>query len=198
MREASQRTRRRRRRALAGLSTARSHPTSPGVKTYVLEREQVLPQDLDHLFAFFADAHNLERLTPPFLHFRILTPGPIEMRAGALIDYRIKLRGIPVRWRTEIAAWEPPFRFVDQQLRGPYRKWVHEHRFEAVPGGVRCLDRVEYVVPGGPLFEGMAHSLFVRGELERIFDYRAEVMRELFGTPRAKAAADERIAAPAP
>lgn len=128
------------------------------------------------MFPFFADARNLERITPPWLRFRILTPGPIEMRVGALIDYRLRIRGVPVRWRTRIAAWEPPHRFVDEQVRGPYRRWVHEHTFEPTDGGTLCRDRVEYAVPGGALIA----RLLVRPDVERIFAYRRAVLASLF------------------
>lgn len=150
------------------------------MNVHVLERELVLPRPRAEVFPFFADAGNLERITPAFLRFRILTPRPIELRPGALIDYELRLHGVPVRWRTEISVWEPPFRFVDRQLRGPYRRWVHEHRFEEVPGGTRCLDRVEYAVPGGPLLEDLVHALFVRRDVSRIFDFRAAELARRF------------------
>ncbi|MCB9868543.1 MAG: SRPBCC family protein [Planctomycetes bacterium] len=135
-----------------------------------------LPRPLDEVFAFFADAHNLERLTPSFLRFTVRTPAPIEMRCGTLIDYGLRLRGLPFRWRSEIAVWEPPLRFADRQVRGPYRHWFHEHRFSAIDPGTRCEDTVDYRVPGGAL----VHRLLVRRDVERIFRYRAEVLRALF------------------
>ena len=145
-----------------------------GVRT--LTTSAWLPAPIDRVFRFFCDAHNLESLTPPWLGFRILTPGPIEMREGALIDYRISLRGLPMRWRTRIDAWEPGVRFVDEQVRGPYRIWRHEHTFRAHQDGTLCGDRVEYAHWGGPVGE----SLAVRPELERIFTYRHRRMLELF------------------
>lgn len=157
------------------------------MKTYTLEREQLLPRERDEVFPFFADAWNLERITPDSIHFQILTEGPIEMRPGATIDYRIRIRGVPVRWRTEITVWEPPYRFVDMQLWGPYRKWVHEHTFERVDGATRCFDRVEYAVPGGPLLEGIVHRLFVQRDVEAIFDHRHRVLAELFPAVRTDA-----------
>ena len=152
------------------------------MRTYVLERSLVIARPRDEVFPFFADAQNLERLTPPFLRFRILTPGTIEMRPGARIDYEIRLRGIPIRWRTVIDAWDPPHRFVDRQVRGPYRKWIHEHRFEEVAGGTRCIDRIEYAVPGGPVIERIVHRLVVGPDVARIFDYRAQEMVRAFET----------------
>lgn len=138
------------------------------------------------VFTFFSDAANLEAITPPWLNFHILTPPPIVMRAGALIDYRLRVHGLPLRWRTRIVVWEPPFRFVDEQLRGPYRRWVHEHTFEERDGGTLCGDRVEYDVPGGRLIE----RLFVRRDVERIFAHRKERLTEMFRdrVPRAAAA----------
>ena len=151
------------------------------MKVFTLERELVVPQPIEDVFPFFADAHNLEVLTPEFLNFSILTPAPIDMFEGQLIDYRIKLHGIPIRWRTRIAAWEPPYRFVDEQIKGPYRLWRHEHTFEAHPdGGSLLRDRVEYAMWGGALI----HSLFVKKDLERIFDHRHQVMRERFCAPQ--------------
>jgi ligand-binding SRPBCC domain-containing protein len=148
--------------------------------TRLLRREQWFPRPLEEVFAFFADAGNLADITPPWLNFRILTPLPIDMHAGALIDYRIRLWGVPIRWRTEITAWEPPIRFVDRQIQGPYLTWIHEHRFAGSGGGTRMIDEVRYAAPLAPVSE----PLFVRPQIERIFDYRAEVMRERFGGPQ--------------
>jgi ligand-binding SRPBCC domain-containing protein len=143
---------------------------------YLLEALTKLARPVDQVFDFFANAHNLQELTPPFLRFEILTPDPIILRQGTIIDYRLRLRGIPVRWRSEISAWEPPHRFVDTQLRGPYRWWVHEHRFEAAASGTLMTDRVEYNVLGGAL----VNSLLVEPDLRRIWAYRdREVRRHL-------------------
>ena len=150
------------------------HPTERGV--FRLESRLIVPADLERVFAFFADAGNLERLTPSLIRFRILTPQPIEMRPGTLIDYRLRVRGVPTRWRTLISVWEPPFRFVDEQLRGPYRSWRHEHRFAAVEGGTLVSDTVDYRVPGGRL----VNRLFVQPDVARIFQYRREQLREIF------------------
>ena len=137
---------------------------------------QLLPRPRADVFPFFAAAENLEHITPPWLHFRILTPTPVPMRRGALIDYRIRLHGLPLSWRTEIAEWEPPLRFVDTQLRGPYRLWVHTHTFTDVPGGTLCEDEVRYAVPGGRLVD----ALFVRAQVERIFAHRRATLASLF------------------
>ena len=139
---------------------------------HVLERRQRLPVPAERAFAFFSDARNLEAITPPWLRFRVLTPGAIEMREGALIDYRLRLHGMPLTWRTRIAVWEPPHRFVDVQLRGPYALWEHTHSF--APDGedaVVIADRVRYALPFGRLGE-LARRRFVRRDLERIFDHR--------------------------
>jgi len=147
---------------------------------HVLRAEQWLPRSRDEVFPFFADARNLERITPEFLRFEVLTPDPIEMREGALIDYRLRLRGIPIRWRTRIAAWEPNERFVDEQIKGPYRKWEHEHTFEDAEGGVYVRDRVAYRVPGGAL----VNRLLVQRDVVGIFEHRQRVLADLFGQTR--------------
>jgi ligand-binding SRPBCC domain-containing protein len=134
----------------------------------------LLPEEL---FPFFADAGNLDAITPSWLHFHILTPRPIEMRAGTLIDYRLRVHGLPLRWRTRIREWEPPHRFVDEQVRGPYRRWIHTHTFEPRDGGTLARDRVEYAVP----FDLIAHPLFVRRDIGRIFAFRQEALRSTFG-----------------
>lgn len=138
-----------------------------------------LPGSRPDVFTFFADPANLEAITPPWLNFVTLTPLPIQMCAGALIDYQLKIHGIPVRWRTEITAWEPPFRFVDEQTRGPYRRWIHEHRFEERDGGTLMIDHIRYRVPGGILIE----RLFVRRDIETIFAHRREKLLAAFASP---------------
>jgi ligand-binding SRPBCC domain-containing protein len=147
--------------------------------THLLDRTQLVPRPRAEVFAFFADAHNLERITPPTLRFRILTAAPIALGAGTLIDYRLSLFGVPFRWRTRIEAYEPQVRFVDVQLRGPYRRWHHTHTFEDAPGGTLMRDRVEYQLPLGPL-GGLAHALLVRRQLRAIFDHRREAIARLF------------------
>jgi len=147
------------------------------VKEFTLHAELWLPRPRHEVFRFFADARNLETLTPAWLNFEVLTSAPIEMRPGTLIDYKLRVHGIPLRWRSEISAWEPPFRFIDEQRRGPYRRWIHEHIFEEREGGTLCRDRVRYVVFGGWLVE----RLFVRRDVERIFAFRRERLLEIFG-----------------
>ena len=144
----------------------------------MFDDELVLPAPLDEVFPFFAEARNLEKLTPPWLRFEVLTEGPITMAAGTLIDYRIHWRGIPLRWRTEIEVWEPPHRFVDRQIRGPYRLWRHEHLFIERGDGTSIIDRVEYAPFGGAI----AKRLVVARDVERIFAHRHEVLRRDFGT----------------
>ncbi len=146
------------------------------MKVHVLKREVWLPRPIGEVFPFFGDARNLERITPPWLRFNVITPGEIVMMPGTIIDYRLKLRGVPLAWRSEITAWEPPHRFVDEQRKGPYRLWVHEHRFSEKNGGTHAEDIVQYAVLGGEL----VHRLFVKRDVERIFDYRATKLRELF------------------
>ena len=145
---------------------------------FKLETELWLPRRRDEVFRFFADAFNLETLTPPWLKFEVLTPRPIEMRVGLRIDYRLRLRGLPLRWQSEITAWEPPVRFLDEQRRGPYRQWIHEHTFEARDGGTRARDHVRYAVP----FDWLAHRWLVRPDIEKIFQFRAEGLRRRFAT----------------
>lgn len=143
-----------------------------GVQTIHVETE--VPTPLDQTFAFFADAANLQRLTPPWVHFQIRTPLPIEMREGALIDYRIAVHGLPIPWRTRIDVWEPGVRFVDRQLAGPYRWWRHEHRFLAMPSGTRVIDTVHYVPRAAWL-----SSWLVRRDVSRIFAYRQQALQHL-------------------
>jgi ligand-binding SRPBCC domain-containing protein len=143
-------------------------------KVHVLERSQRVRVSIDQVFAFFSQAENLEKVTPPWLHFQLLTPTPVEMRAGTLLDYRLRLHQVPVRWRTRIEVWEPPTNFRDIQLRGPYALWDHSHSFERDgDGAVIMHDRVRYAMPLGALGQ-LAHAAFVKRDLERIFDYRQQ------------------------
>lgn len=149
-------------------------------EAFTLEREQWVPSSLQVVFAFFADAGNLEVLTPDWLRLQILTPQPITMQPGTLIDYRLRWHGVPLRWRTEITHWQPPHHFEDLQLKGPYRLWRHTHIFEAVEDGTRIVDRVQYGLPFGVLGR-IAHAVSVRRNVEQIFDYRDAKVRELLG-----------------
>lgn len=142
---------------------------------FTFQTELWLPRPRTEVFHFFAEARNLETITPPWLKFEVLTPAPIEMRPGTLIDYRIRVHGLPIRWRTEITEWQPPHHFVDVQLRGPYKLWHHTHTFEEHNGGTVCLDHVRYWPLGGAL----VNWLFVRRDVERIFQYRQQRMQEL-------------------
>ena len=136
-----------------------------------MEREQVLPGSPDEVFPFFADARNLEAITPPLLRFEVVTPDPIEMGVGTIIQYRLRLHGVPVRWLTSIQAWDPPHRFVDVQVRGPYALWHHTHTFSEHPRGTLMRDTVRYAIGFGVLGR-VAHRLFVHGDVEAIFDFR--------------------------
>ena len=149
---------------------------APAGRGYRLVARQFLPYDREQVFGFFSDAYQLQTLTPTWLHFVVMTPPPIVLRAGALIDYRLRLRGIPLKWQSRISAWEPPVRFTDEQMRGPYRRWHHEHCFDEVAGGTLCHDVVDYEVYCGRVIEPLA----VRGDLRTIFNFRMAKLRELF------------------
>ena len=144
-----------------------------------LRSELWLPLPLDRVFPFFAEAANLEALTPPWLSFRIITPLPIEMRAGAKIDYRIKIHGVPVTWKTDITVWDPPYQFIDSQVKGPYRSWVHTHRFISERGGTTMTDDVAFEVPFSFLV-----GRWVAGDVRKVFEYRHEAMMRLFNQPK--------------
>jgi ligand-binding SRPBCC domain-containing protein len=152
------------------------------VHAHTLSREQRLPGPPEDVFAFFGDARNLEAITPPLLRFRVMDSGPdaIAMGAGTLIRYRLRVHRVPVGWLTAIREWDPPHRFVDEQLRGPYALWHHTHTFEAIEDGAATLmrDVVRYALPFGFIGEA-ARRLFVARDVEAIFDYRAERIREL-------------------
>jgi hypothetical protein len=149
-----------------------------------LERREVLPLGREELFTFFQAPENLAKITPPRMGFRIITPLPIEMKVGTIIDYTIKVLGIPVRWRTLITTYHVPSRFVDEQLKGPYAFWHHTHTFLPVEGGTEMTDTVRYILPLGILGE-LAHVLIVRRQLEEIFDFRASaIVRLLESGPR--------------
>ena len=139
-----------------------------------IQRDVWLPRPREEVFAFFADAANLERLTPPWLHFRILSPHIVIAR-GVLIDYRLKIHGVPLRWQSEISRWDPPRTFVDEQRKGPYRRWAHTHTFEEERGGTRVGDSVEFEVP----FEWIA-GRFVMRDVEAIFAFREQALSTIF------------------
>ena len=147
-------------------------------RTYRIEREQWLARPIAEVFAFYGDATNLEAITPAWLRISVITSAPIARGVGTLIEYRLRWRRMPLRWTTIIEAWEPPHRFVDTQLQGPYRLWHHTHTFEAQMGGTQIRDEVRYQLPLGRL--GVAlHRLGIRRDLEAIFDDRARLVREL-------------------
>lgn len=144
-----------------------------------LEQTQLVPAPIGRVFEFFSTAENLERLTPDFLSFRILTPLPIEMKTGQYIEYQIELGGVPMRWLTEIREWQPGERFVDVQLRGPYKTWHHLHEFREVSGGTEMRDVVDYELPLGPLGE-VVHWVAVKRTLSRIFAFRRQAVGRAF------------------
>ncbi len=148
---------------------------------HTLRREQWIARPVEEVFAFFSDARNLAELTPPWLGFRILTP-EVHLAEGVRIRYRIGLHGLPVGWTTEIRRWDPPRRFIDVQVSGPYRLWHHTHSFEARDGGTRMTDIVRYRLPFG-VIGLLVQAFVVRRDLTRIFDYRGQRVNELFGAP---------------
>jgi len=152
-------------------------------RVHRLERSQRIPRRRQEVFGFFADAANLEAITPPFLHFRIRSPPPIEMRAGARIDYALVLFGVPFRWRTRITRWDPGVCFVDEQESGPYAFWRHTHRFADDGDSTTMDDLVEYAVPFGPIGRA-ARWLVVQRTLDRIFDYRRDAIASRFDGAR--------------
>jgi ligand-binding SRPBCC domain-containing protein len=146
------------------------------MREFTYRTELWLPRRLAEVFPFFAEARNLEYITPQWLNFEVLTPDPLIMRAGTMIDYRIRFYGIPMRWRTQIVEWDPPHRFADVQLRGPYTLWHHTHSLEERGGGTLCRDDVRYHPRGGALM----NWLFVRRDIERIFTFRSQRLAQRF------------------
>ncbi len=144
-----------------------------------IRREIWLPQAREEVFEFFSAARNLEQITPPLLNFQVLTPEPIPMGEGTLIDYKLKVHGLPMKWRTKITRWNPPYQFADIQLKGPYKVWDHTHTFLEEDGGTRMIDEVIYELPFGPLGD-IVHALMVRSDVEEIFRYRNSVIGALF------------------
>ena len=143
---------------------------------YRLRAEMIVQLPRTEVFDFFADAMELERITPPWLNFSVLTQMPVEMREGLLLDYKLHIHRIPIYWQTEISVWERPYRFVDQQLKGPYKRWYHEHTFEETDHGTLVRDDVHYIPRGGRLL----HKFMVRPDLEKIFTFRQDRLKEIF------------------
>jgi ligand-binding SRPBCC domain-containing protein len=162
-------------RAEADSLSIRADPDDPGL--FRLAANLYLPAAPEKVFAFFADPRQLETLTPPWIRLRMEVAMPFQMRPGAVIDCRLRIRGLPIRWLSVIPIWEPPHRFIDEQERGPFRYWRHEHLFEPAGSGTLVRDRIDYRVPGGRLI----HRLFVRPDVERIFRYRLDKLKEIFG-----------------
>ena len=149
-------------------------------RIWVLRATQTLPRPVEVVFPFFADAHNLEKLTPEFLRFHVLTPSPIDMKSGAKIRYKLKIRGVPIKWKTTILDWDPPHQFVDNQASGPYTLWHHTHTFEPTPdGGTCCTDTVRYR-PKGWLLAPLINKFFVQRDVQNIFRYRFQRLDEIF------------------
>lgn len=157
------------------------------MSVHILERSQRVAVPAQQAFDFYVDALNLEPMTPPWLHFKVTTPGELVLRQGTLLDYRLRLHGVPLRWQTLIEIWEPPLRFVDIQAKGPYSLWEHTHLFEQDGDSTVIHDRVRYAIPLGPL-GALAHRVFVRRDLERIFDFRAAAVSERLLSPSARSA----------
>ena len=149
------------------------------MKTFQFKSRQEIGRTREEVFDFFSRAENLEKMTPDWLNFKILTASPIVMNEGTLINYRIRLLGIPLNWKTEITAWDPPFRFVDTQLKGPYRQWIHEHRFEEINGVTIMHDSVEYSFAGGPL-SGIMNKYLIRPRINAIFRFRQQIIDTIF------------------
>lgn len=151
------------------------------MRIFTFRSQLWLERPRNEVFPFFSNALNLEKITPPWLKFRVVSKLPIQMREGAEIQYRLRIRGVPVGWKSTITSWDPPRRFVDEQVRGPYRVWIHEHRFIEGSGGTLCEDNVRYSPPGGALV-----YKFVNRNIQELFDYRTEQLRKIFGTNLAR------------
>ncbi len=147
-------------------------------KEYIFESELFVPAPITQVFDYFSRAENLEKITPSFLGFKITTPLPIAMKPGTIIDYKLRIHGVPIKWRTRIEQWEPGVRFVDTQVKGPYKFWHHTHEFSAVEGGTLMKDRVRYVPPFGILGR-MIHPFLIRPDVEKIFAHRKSVLKTL-------------------
>ena len=151
---------------------------------HILKREMTVELPRAEVFEFFSNAANLERITPAELNFQITTPHPIEMREGALIEYRLKLNGFPMNWKTLISKWDPPHEFVDEQLSGPYKQWIHRHTFTEIDANTTLIeDEVRYRLPLEPF--GDIAKFFVVWQLDSIFDHRQKIVAEHFRSKRA-------------
>ena len=149
------------------------------MKSHLFEKKTIIKKPLPEVFDFFSKAENLDKITPPHLYFKILTPSPIVIKKGTIIDYQLKLYGVPFKWKTEITKWDPPYSFEDSQISGPYKKWVHQHFFEEKNGEVHMKDIVEYLSPGW-LLEPLIDLLFVGPNVQRIFNYRETFLKSYF------------------
>ena len=150
------------------------------MQIYTLRCEMLTESSLEHTFAIFEDPYNLAKLTPRSLNFQVTSTDRVEMHKGAEIDYTIRWLGLPLHWKTIILEYEPPFRFIDKQTKGPYARWIHRHTFESTEQGTRISDHVEYALPFGPLGR-LVHFLSVRRQLLRIFNYRQEQLGRMLG-----------------
>lgn len=149
------------------------------MKEHIFQTQLLIESDIHSVFDFFQKAENLELITPPWLQFRIVSPPPYDSFAGKLFEYKLKIHGFPVMWKSIISIWEPPYRFVDEQLKGPYKKWVHEHRFESTPYGVLMTDTVNYKLPFGVLGD-IVRYIKVQKDIQEIFAYRNQIILDYF------------------
>jgi|TARA_B110000914_G_C15255716_1_gene350637 ligand-binding SRPBCC domain-containing protein len=148
-------------------------------KVYTFKKEQFVSSDMDTVFDFFSRPENLEKITPPAMGFHIMTPKPIEMREGAIIDYTVNIMGIPARWRTMITGYKKNQFFIDEQLKGPYSYWHHKHSFKTVEGGVNIVDEITYALPL-EAFRTIVHPLFIKPQLRKIFSFRFQIIQDKF------------------
>jgi len=148
-------------------------------KIYTFKQEQFVKSDMETVFEFFSRPENLEKITPPAMSFNIMTPRPIEMKEGSIIDYTVKIVGIPTRWRTIITSYKKNEYFVDEQLKGPYSYWHHKHSFESVEGGINIIDEINYVLPL-EAFRSIVHALFILPQLKKIFTFKFQIIEDKF------------------
>jgi ligand-binding SRPBCC domain-containing protein len=151
------------------------------MKVYTLRREQLLPRTLDEVFSFFERPENLEAITPPWLHFKMITPTPVHIKQGSIFDYTMRVRGISMHWASLVTEYNPPHSFVDQQIRGPYEYWYNTHRFKETDEGTHIIEEIRYIMPFGLLGRAV-HGLMVAQDLQEIFDYRQMAIEKLFLT----------------